>query len=277
MGSGKATFKDLEREGWEARAEIYDARLGALTAQAAATLLDAVAARRGLNLLDVATGTGAIAGAAAARGLAATGVDFAPSMVALAARRRPDATFLVGDAEMLPFANATFDAVTCGFGLLHLARPDDALAQAFRVLRPGGRFAFSVWCDPSSSKFHALVLEAVARHGNPAAALPPAPPPFRFSDHAECRRVMQAQGFVDVDVRVVPLVLTIPADALLSYVVQGTVRMALLIEAQSPDARGAIERAIVEAGEQYRAGDGLVIPMPAVIASGRKPLGTNLN
>jgi ubiquinone/menaquinone biosynthesis C-methylase UbiE len=276
MESGKPTFKELERSGWEARAEIYDARFGALTAQAAESLLDAVGAQPGLKLLDVATGTGAIAGAAAARGLVVTGIDFAPAMVALAAARQSAATFLVGDAELLPFAGATFDAVTCGFGLLHLARPDDALAQALHVLRPGGRFAFSVWCDPSSSKFHALVLEAVARHGDPAVELPPAPPPFRFSDHAECRRAMEAQGFIDVDVRVVPLVLAIPAEALLSYVMQGTVRMALLVEAQSPDARAALERAIVEGGEQYRAGDGLVIPTPAVIASGRKPVGTNV-
>jgi SAM-dependent methyltransferase len=271
MPTVQATFKDLERTGWETRAGFYDDRFGALTARTAEPLLDAIGARPGLTLLDVATGTGAIAGAAAARGLSVTGIDFAPSMVALAAARRPAATFLVGDAENLPFANATFDLVTCAFGLLHLERPDEAIAQAWRVLRQGGRFGFTVWCDPSHSKFHALVLEAIAQHGDPAVSLPPAPPPFRFSDHAECRRTLQANGFIDAEVRVVPLVLEIAADTLLAFIAQGTVRMAMLLDAQPVEKRAAIERAIVAGGESYRDGDRLFFPLPAVMATARKP------
>ena len=59
-------------------------------------------------------------------------------MVAEARRRWPALTFREGDAEALPFESSSLDAVVMNFGLLHLARPDVALAEAFRVLRPAG-------------------------------------------------------------------------------------------------------------------------------------------
>ncbi len=263
-------FATLERAGWLARAARYDEFTGVLTGQAIDALLDAVGVRRGMRLLDVATGTGAIAAAAAARGAETIGVDFAPAMVGEASHRHPQARFEAGDAGALPFGDGEFDAVTCAFGMLHFADPDAAVRQAFRVLHAGGRYAFSVWADPSKARMLALVLHAIKAHGRLDVELPPAPPLFRFSDAGECRRVLAAQGFTDIEVRDLDITLRIEPARLGSFVIEGTVRAAMLIDAQAPAAREAILRAIETDAERYRVGPMLVIPQPAVLCSARK-------
>src|SRR5262249_26435467 len=139
------TFHDFEHAGWQRAAEHYTGAFGAVTAQTAERLLDAAGVRAGMRVLDVATGPGLVAGAAAARSAGVTGVDFSSEMLARARAQHPDIEFREGDAEALAFDDASFDAVVMNFGMLHLARPDAAIAEARRVLRAGGRFAFTVW------------------------------------------------------------------------------------------------------------------------------------
>ena len=157
-------FKDQERAGWNKKAADYDSHAGTVTRQAIEPLLDAVGAERGSELLDIASGPGYGAGAAAARGAQATGIDLSAAMVEEARRRFPDARFREGDAEALPFDDARFDAAICGFGLLHMPAPERAIAEAHRILRPGGRFGFTVWCPPAKAKFFEIVLAAIEAH-----------------------------------------------------------------------------------------------------------------
>ena len=130
-----SAFHDFEQAGWERAAEHYGDAFGSVTVQTADALLDAVRAAAGARLLDVATGPGFIAGAAAARGAEVVGLDFSAAMIEEARRRHPAITFRAGDAEALPFDVASFDAVVMNFGLLHLARPDTALAEQRRIDR----------------------------------------------------------------------------------------------------------------------------------------------
>ncbi len=108
--------------------------------------VDRLAPRPGMRLLDVAGGTGDIAFAAAARGAGVMVCDLTESMVRVGRQRaagRPGSEridWLVGDAECLPVASASLDAYTIAFGLRNVTRIDAALAEARRVLRPGGRF-----------------------------------------------------------------------------------------------------------------------------------------
>src|SRR5881275_2760086 len=99
MTSDPAAFHDFEQQGWERASEHYADAFGSLTSQMADPLLDAASARSGTRLLDVCTGPGFIAGAAAARGAAVTGLDFSAPMIAEARRRHPSIDFREGDAE----------------------------------------------------------------------------------------------------------------------------------------------------------------------------------
>lgn len=106
--------------------------------------------RSGERVLDLATGTGITAIAARERGAVVTGVDLTPELLAVARSKAKEAgfgdiDFREGDAEALPFADATFDVVisTCG----HMFAPDQqqVAAELARVTRPGGRVVFLAW------------------------------------------------------------------------------------------------------------------------------------
>jgi SAM-dependent methyltransferase len=267
-------FRDFEHAGWQSIPDRYDDAFARLTPQAAGPLLDAAGVARDTRVLDVATGPGYVAAAAAARGARVVAVDFSPAMVARARLRFANdvIAFREADAENLPFEGERFDAVVMNFGLLHLARPERALEEAHRVLRSGGRFAFTVWAPPDAAVGFGIVLRAVAEHGTLAVPLPPGPPFFRFSDPHECARVLRAAGFVDDRTATVAQHWRLhAADELFAIMQGGTVRTAGLLRSQAAAAQAAIRDAMREAVARYRAGDGFVLPMPAVLAAAAKP------
>jgi demethylmenaquinone methyltransferase/2-methoxy-6-polyprenyl-1,4-benzoquinol methylase len=92
----------------------------------------------GSTALDVATGTGDLAIELARRGAEVTGSDFAPAMLELARRKAPGLAFEEGDALDLGYPDATFDAVTVGFGARNFADLDRGLGEMARVTKPGG-------------------------------------------------------------------------------------------------------------------------------------------
>ncbi|MEK1890708.1 MAG: class I SAM-dependent methyltransferase [Phyllobacterium sp.] len=266
------SFKDLERAGWIEKAVSYGSGFGAVTVGAIDPLIDAVQASTGTRLLDVACGPGHGAGRANARGSTAVGVDFAPAMVEIARRNYPDIEFDEGDAEALAFADESFDAVICAFGLLHMAEPEKAIAEAFRVLAPGGRYAFTVWAPPERHQFYEIVFGAINTHGRMDVALPPAPPFFRFSDAAESTRVLEGSGFTRVEVNEIPLVWRYNSpEAIVDMIYKSAVRLVMLLEHQTPEARQRIHAAVVEGASKWQRGSSYQIAVPAVLVSAQKP------
>jgi SAM-dependent methyltransferase len=267
-------FKDLEHAGWSEPgvSSTYETYFTSLTSQSIGPLLDAVGAGPGVRLLDVATGPGHLAWAASQRGAEVVGCDVSPSMVEIARGLYPSVEFRAGDAEALPFEAASFDAVVMNYGLLHLSRPELAIQEAFRVLRPGGRFAFTVWAPPDRARGFGLILDAVAAVGDPNVPLPPGPPFFGYADAAHSTRVLEASGFTDVRVIDVPQRWHLPdANALLEVFEEGTVRTRALLKGQKPQQLAAIRASVAQSAHQFASGHHLDIPMPAVLSSGRKP------
>jgi ubiquinone/menaquinone biosynthesis C-methylase UbiE len=265
-------FRDFERAGWENIPGEYHQAFGSLTIQAIDALLDAVRVKKGVNLLDIATGPGYVASAAAKCGAVVVGVDFSPAMVAEAQKFHPDVDFREGDAEALPFGNGLFDAAVMNFGILHLGRPDHALVEAHRVLRAGGKFAFTVWEKPEETVGFGIVLRAVEAHGETKVPLPPGPPFFRFSDPDESKRALIAAGFDSPKVKKIEQVWRLPAgDGLFEAMRDSTVRTAGLLRAQKPEALGKIRSYIRQETQRYTKDDTVELPMPAMLAWARKP------
>ncbi len=266
------TFKQYELSGWSGKAKFYHDYAGEITREAVQFLMAAADFAPESRLLDVACGPGYGAGYATQRGAHAIGVDLAPGMVAEASRNFPGTEFREGDAEALPFDDNIFDTVTCAFGLMHFADPDRAIAEVFRVLKPGGRYIFAVWSAPDKHDFFGLVMRAIETFGTLAVSLPPAPPFFRFSDHQECERALVAAGFRAVEVKELPLQWQpqSPAD-LLAFLEKSSVRMAMILEKQTPEALAKIHRYILESGQQYQRDAAYRLNWPAVMAVASKP------
>ena len=120
------SFRDFEHQGWSSEdvALGYHDYLSPITTQAIGALLNAAGVRRGTRVVDVATGAGYAAAAAADRGAEVIGIDFSATQVALARQRYPSLEFREGDAGALPFPDGAFDAVVSNFGMPHLPDPD---------------------------------------------------------------------------------------------------------------------------------------------------------
>jgi demethylmenaquinone methyltransferase/2-methoxy-6-polyprenyl-1,4-benzoquinol methylase len=116
------------------------------------------AAGPGTRVLDLACGTGDIAFALAGRGAQVVGLDITHRMLQLARAKQRGPQFVTGDMLALPFGNDAFDVVTTGYGLRNVPDISRAIAEARRVLRPGGTFVSLDFNRPANSIVRAAYL-----------------------------------------------------------------------------------------------------------------------
>lgn len=151
-------------------------------------LVDAADLHAGWRVLDVATGSGNAAIAAARLGCEAVGVDYVPHLLergrVRAIAEGLDVELLEGDAESLPFADASFDAVTSVFGCMFAPDHPRAAAELLRVTRPGGRIALASW---TPGGFIGDLFRTMATHVAPPAGVPA---PMEWGDEARLHTLL---------------------------------------------------------------------------------------
>jgi ubiquinone/menaquinone biosynthesis C-methylase UbiE len=267
-------FTRFEYESWQRVAEKYDAVWSSLTRQFIPYLIDAAQVSTGLSVLDVACGPGYVSAAVKKVGANPTGVDFSKKMIAIASSVFPEIAFWEGDAQQLRFADASYDRVLMNFGLLHLSSPEKACAEAFRVVRPKGKFGFTIWAEPHENPGGKIVNDAIEAHADLNVDVPEGPSKFLYANKQECRKALKRDGFhgesiifethlVEWDVPTPRYLFEAERDA--------GVRTAGLLAHQASDELDAIKRAIEVRVRRYAKGDRFAIPMAAhiVVASKR--------
>lgn len=264
-------FADFEKSSWVRLTEHYDSTAGRITRQAANSALDAVKVHPGTSLLDVATGPGYVAAEAAKRGATSVGIDFSSDMVDVARKQFPGIRIEVGDAQELEFANDSFDSVICAFGLLHLPRPGLALAEAYRVLRPGGRYAFTVWCSAEKTNLFGLIGEVIQRYSEPSQAPSMLPSMFMLTDSWVSSALMDAAGFKEVNIVEVPCCFdpTTPEE-IIDFLRKGTMRPAEAFNRLTPARQQEAEKALKEDAARVMANSDGKIACPAMLITGTK-------
>ncbi len=161
-----SSFKASQRAGW-----AYFAPLQSVTTVPAARLVRHAGIRSGMRALDVACGTGVVAITAARLGAQVTGLDLTPELLDVARNNATTAGVSVswheGDVEQLPFSDFEFDVVVSQFGHIFAPRPEVAVAEMLRVLKPGGTIAFASW---PPELFVGRMFQVVSK------CMPPPPP-----------------------------------------------------------------------------------------------------
>lgn len=265
-------FADFEHRGWDAVSDGYARHFAPLTRQAVEPTLDAAAVAGGTALLDACCGPGVIASAALARGAKVTGIDFSAGVVELARREVADAEFHQGDVQALPFADERFDAVVCGYGIIHVPDPARALAELYRVLKPAGRLAVSVWEPPLAGNGFGLLFGAIKRHADLDVPLPHGPDFFQFSDADKLLAALAETGLRETRVeRVAQYWEFGDARGLVDGIMEGAVRARGLILAQTDAVQQKIFAEIVAGMKQFATDDGgYRLPMPALVGAGTR-------
>lgn len=206
---------DRQKEAIRARWSQNASALGAMAAQpggllpaASDLIVDAIPNHPSMRVLDIACGTGdpaiAVAAAIAPTGGQVTATDLVPEMLqqarSYAARRGvTNITFEQADAEELPFADRSFDAATCRFGLMLVPDTAKALAEVRRVLVHGGTFVCMVWGPPERDALSSPLMAARRALGLPVTPVSDDKPHrFRYSTPGDMASLLRAAGFTNV-------------------------------------------------------------------------------
>ena len=255
-------------------ADTYERVRAPITAPVAADLVALADPPDGARVLDIGTGTGVAAEAAAAALPAGfvVGIDRSIEMLAAGRRARSKLRAIAAEAIQLPFHDATFDVVLANFVIPEFKRYETALFDIIRVLRPGGRLAVSVWTleeDELSKRWRALVEETAGQEMVRSARAEAIPWAERFGRPATLEETLRDSGLRPVRVERRTYRFSMPRD---DYIAEQSTRSLGRFLREMLGARGFeafLDRAHAAYASSY--GDEIKDSRDALIAIGTKP------
>ncbi|MEM1046834.1 MAG: methyltransferase domain-containing protein [Pseudomonadota bacterium] len=264
----------IQRYGWDKAADAYEAGWKNSLAEAQAELLRMSEAGPGERVLDLACGTGLVtfplAEAVGPEG-SVVATDLSEKMVeeirrkAAGLRLSQVTAFRAGAESLDGVPDASIDLVTCAFGLMYVPDPDVAMAEALRVLKPGGRAVFAVWGERAKCGWAEIFPIVDARVKSSVCPLF-----FRLGTGSVLAREMETAGFTDIDTTRLTADLPYPDDraAIDAAFIGGPV--ALAYDRFDEQTRAAAHREYLDSIAPFRTGEGYRIPGEFVINRGRR-------
>src|SRR5262245_38751120 len=217
----------------------------------------------GEKCLDVATGTGWTARLLKARGADVTGVDIGTGVIEAAKELASDIDFRLRDAEELEFLDRSFDVVTSTFGVMFVARPEDAARELARVCRKGGRLGLCTWVPGGTIEG----LFAVMRPYMPPPPDPAPPSPFAWGKKKLLRKLL-GDAF-DLKFEKGVTILRFPSGkAVWDLFVQGYGPTKTIAAALEPERRQKLERDFIAYHEQFAGDLGIAMPRKYLVTIG---------
>jgi SAM-dependent methyltransferase len=276
-------FKEMILQEWTGQSTIaawrkWHPKFVVQTAAAKDAIVEAAEVKRGMQVLDLASGTGepalTLAELVGPEGHV-TATDLGPGMLATAEENAHQAqlnnmTFLVADAHALPFPEQTFDRLTCRFGVMYFADAPQALGEIFRVLKSGGRVALVAWGPLDQNPFMTNSLGPFFKRVEVPPPPPGVPHPFKYAERGTLSRELEGAGFrqVQEESRTISFPWPGSPEELWEHFHDIAVPFHPIFNGLPPDQLKQTIAEVVEGYQQYYDGQQVNFPADIVLASG---------
>jgi SAM-dependent methyltransferase len=276
-------FKERVIQEWTAPNTVaawskWHPKIVVASAETKEAIMQAARVEAGMHVLDIASGTGepalTLAELVGPEGHV-TATDLGADMIAVAKQHAERAgltnmTFLQADAHELPFADRSFDRVTCRFGVMFFADAPQALGEIYRVLKPEGRVAFTAWGPLEQNPYASSALTPFLKRVDVPPPPPGAPQPFRYAEAGTLSAELQRAGFREVqeELRTISWAWPGPPEELWEHFRDVAVPFHPTIYGLEPEEREQAFGEVVEGYRRYYDGQKVDLPAVIVLASG---------